>query len=255
MKIDLENAKKEFIKYSEKFDLMKPEIKRKQTHSLRVMSISKEISVRLGLDEEQIQVATLIGLLHDIARFKQYTEYETFSDLRSFDHGNYGVKILENDIRKYIETDKYDEIIKKAIKNHNKFEIEDGLSEEEMLFAKIIRDADKIDIIYEATEMFWNGEEDNVNNSKISEKVWNQILDKKLIKREKNVELTGLDSVLSVLAFVYNIYFNESFEILKERNYIDKIFNRFNVKYEKTKMEEIKNIINKYIEDNIEGKD
>ena len=30
--------------------------------------------------EEEIEVATLIGLLHDIARFKQYTEYQTFKE-------------------------------------------------------------------------------------------------------------------------------------------------------------------------------
>ena len=61
--------------------------------------------------------------------------------------------LLIKDIRKYIENDKYDEIIRKAIKNHNKFEIEKRLTEKELIFAKIIRDADKIDIIYESVEI------------------------------------------------------------------------------------------------------
>lgn len=36
-----------------------------------------------------------------------------------------------------------------AIKNHNKYKIEDGLTSKEEFFAKLIRDADKIDILYE----------------------------------------------------------------------------------------------------------
>ena len=38
-------------------------------------------------------------------RFEQYKKYETFKDLESIDHGDLGAEILENDIRKYIETD------------------------------------------------------------------------------------------------------------------------------------------------------
>ena len=71
-----------------------------------------------------------MGLLHDIARFEQYTRFQTFSDLKSIDHGDYGVEILKqnNYIRKFIDTDEYDNIIFKAIKNHNIFKIEDGLT-------------------------------------------------------------------------------------------------------------------------------
>ncbi|MBO5141416.1 MAG: hypothetical protein J6C46_00165, partial [Clostridia bacterium] len=46
-------------------------------------------------------------------------------------------------ITKFIDTDKYNNVIKKAIENHNKKQIEEGLSDKELLHAKIIRDADK----------------------------------------------------------------------------------------------------------------
>ena len=150
MNVDLENAQKEFIKYTEKFNLKDKNVKGKQLHSLRVMKISSQIAINLKLNKEQIQIATLIGLLHDIGRFKQYTEIGLGDNLEGFDHGDYGAKVLfeDNMIRKFIEKSKYDEIIKKAIINHNKFSIEKGLTEEEQIFAKIIRDADKIDILY-----------------------------------------------------------------------------------------------------------
>ncbi len=159
MSIDLDKAKEEFIKYTEYYDLTNENIERKQKHSLRVMQISEQIAKSLELSQEEIKLATLIGLLHDIARFEQYTKYKTFRDLDSIDHGDYGAEILQHDMRKYIETDKYDNIIKVAIKNHNKYQIEDGLSEAEKLFSKIIRDADKIDIYYESAEMFWKEKE------------------------------------------------------------------------------------------------
>lgn len=177
LNIDLDKAIEEFIKYTKEFDLEDENIKLKHFHSLRVMKLSEEISKDLGLDEEKIKLATLIGLLHDIGRFGQYKQFNRFNDIYSFDHGDYGVKILfeEGLIRKFIKIDKYDKIIEKAIGNHNKFEIEKGLSKTENLFSKIIRDADKLDIIFEATEIFWNNQEDKINQSIISEKVFNQI--------------------------------------------------------------------------------
>ena len=143
--MNLEKAKEEFLKYTKSYDLNNSNIFRKQTHSLRVMEISKQIAEGLNLTQEEVELATLIGLLHDIARFEQYTRFKTFKDSLSIDHGNLGVEILDKDIRKYIKTDKYDEIIKIAVKNHNKYAIESGLTKEQELFSKIVRDADKID--------------------------------------------------------------------------------------------------------------
>ena len=255
MKIDLEKAKKEFLKFTENYDLRNKDILRKQKHSLRVMEISKQISNELKLNEEEIQISALIGLLHDIARFEQRKLYETFHDTKSFDHGDYGEKILEKDIRKYIETNQYDKIIKTAVRNHNKFKIEDGLSEKENLFSKIIRDADKLDIFYEAVEMFWKGKEKQIEETVILDKVIEQFKKRLTIKRE-DIEQgkNTINNVISIIAFIYDMNFKPSFEILKKENYINRILDRFNVKDEKTKieLEKIRKISNKYIEQKIQ---
>ena len=70
MKINIEEAKEEFIKYTENFNTKDKNVKRKQQHSIRVMKIAEQIATNLKLSEEQIQLATLIGLLHDIGRFE-----------------------------------------------------------------------------------------------------------------------------------------------------------------------------------------
>ena len=127
--IDLLNAKKEFKKYMGNYDLVNSEIERKVGHSYRVAEISGEIARSLNLTDEEIELATLIGLLHDIGRFEQQTRYGTYDDTYSIDHGKLGVEILEenNYVRNYIKDDKYDNIIKTSIYNHNKYDIENTL--------------------------------------------------------------------------------------------------------------------------------
>lgn len=254
MLVNVENAKEEFLRYIKMFDLNNENIQLKQKHSLRVMQVSKNIAEKLNLSEEKIEIATLIGLLHDIARFEQYTKYNTFRDLESIDHGDYGVKILDKEIRKYIQTDKYDEIIKKAIKNHNKLKIEEELTKEEKLFVKIIRDADKIDIFFEGETIFWKGIEDQINKSEISDNILKHFKNNQLIERKKNDNnKQDVDKVLGVIAFIFDINYKGSFEIIKEKDYINKILDRFEFKDKDTerKIKEIKEIANNFINKNI----
>lgn len=247
MNTNLEKAKEEFIKYTENYDLTNDKIKGKQIHSLRVMKISRQIAERLELSQEEINLATLIGLLHDIARFEQYTKYNTFKDLESIDHGDFGAEILQKEIRKYVETNQYDDIIIKAVKNHNKYKIEDGLTEKEELFSQIVRDADKIDIFYESVVMFWKGKEEEVENSVISKNTVEQFQNFVQIKSQK-IE-SKIDNVIRVIAFIFDINFKPSFQILKEEDYINKILNRYDFKdeYTKQKVEEIRKIANEYV--------
>jgi putative nucleotidyltransferase with HDIG domain len=248
--INMEKAKKEFIAYTNQFDINNPNIERKIGHSIRVMGISKKIAESLKLDKEQIELAALIGLLHDIGRFNQMKKYNTFNDKDSIDHGDYGIEILNKDMRKYIDSNKYDTIIKKAIKNHNKYEIEEGLTDEELLFSKIIRDADKTDILYEAVCIFWKDSESKIEKEIISDHLFNQFKNRTLIKRTKGKK-SGVDSILTTLAFIFDINFKSTFEILSKEEYINKIIERFDFKdeYTKEKMEEVKEIANKYIQE------
>ena len=254
MKIDLEKAKNEFLKYVENYDLEDENIKRKKFHSLRVMEISERIAKSLKLNQEEIELATLIGLLHDIGRFEQYKRYSTFNDLQSIDHGDLGAHILDNDLRKYIETDEYDNIIKTAIKNHNKYKIEEELNNKEEIFAKIIRDADKIDIFFEAYTQFWSGKEKEIEESKISDEVLEEFKKCTSIKKNSSTSYyNSVNKVILIIAFAFDINFEISFKILKEEDYINKILSKYDFKDEKTKnaVEEIRNIVNEYIKKQI----
>lgn len=212
--IDINNSIEEFKKYSNKYDMTNKNIERKYYHSFRVMHESKYIAENLNLSQEQIDLATLIGLLHDIARFEQMKKYGTFSDVLSVDHGDLGAKILSenNFIRKFVKDNKYDDIIITAIRNHNKCDIEEGLNGEKLLQAKIIRDADKLDIFYEGAEFFWNDYEkiDEIYNLKIGDEYFNKFIQKKSIKRQK--DQNKLEDLLVFIAFIFNINYTISFK-------------------------------------------
>lgn len=249
--IDLEKAKKEFKIYISNYDLKNPKIERKVGHSYRVAEISKKIAKSLNLSSEEIEIATLIGLLHDIGRFEQQTKYRTYDDISSIDHGKLGVEILEkNDyIKNYIKDDKYDKIIKTSIYNHNKYKIEKGLDDTTLTFCKIVRDSDKLDIIYEAIEIFW---EENVKvTDSITKKVLKDFKDEKQILNQDKV--TQLDGAISIISFIYDIYYQESFKIIKENDYINKIMNKFQIEdeYTKEQFKRIQIMANNYVKDKI----
>ncbi len=245
--IDLEKAKNEFIKYTNNYDLTNSHITRKIYHSLRVMEVSKKIAENLNLNKEQIDLATLIGLLHDIARFEQRRRYGTYYDKKSVDHGDLAVELLEenNFIRNFIETDKYDDIIKVAIKNHNKYEIE-PLDGESLLQAKIIKDADKIDIFYQLAHQFAK-DKNAIENSEISEDYIKQLKQGKCIFR--NADESAIDELVLITSFIYDIHFDSSLKLIREENYIGKMFEQFDFD-EKTQkqVDEILEIANAFLE-------
>lgn len=253
--IDIEHAKEEFKKYAGNYDINEKRIKLKFYHSFRVMEQSTKIAESLNLSEEDIKLATLIGLLHDIARFEQWKIYKVFSDKLSFDHGDKAVEILEKEdfIRKFISDDKYDNIIKFAIKNHNKFEIDNSITDERtLLHAKIIRDADKLDIFYEAAEMFWDTYEEKyaIENSDISDSYFNQFMNKKQIFIEKNT--TKLDSVIAIISFIFDLSFDYSRNIVFKTKHVQNILSKFDFKKEETKrrIEQIEKVIIDFLKNN-----
>ena len=192
MKIDIEKAKQAFKEYVKNYDPEDKKVKLKIEHIERESQLAKQMAEKLKLDEEDIKLAELIGLLHDIGRFEQIRIYHTFIDKKSINHGELGAKVLfeEGLIRKFIETDEFDEIIRLSIINHNRDDIEEDLTERQLLHAKLIRDADRTDIFY----ILITGEEktiwetDNMNNEIVTNEIYREFIEDKHIKF-KNMEM------------------------------------------------------------------
>lgn len=258
--IDIEIAKKEFNEYLKNFDLNVDSIKLKMVHTYEVMNYSRILSNRLNLSKEDSNLSELIALLHDIGRFEQSKLIDGIFDKADslyFDHGKFGEKILfeDNMIRKFIRTNEYDEIIRKAILNHNKFAIEnaDTMSEKELLHAKLIRDNDKMDNFrVKLTENFkvLLGTDDinKIENDEISDNIYNDFMNHRLIVTTETK--TILDRWISYIAFIFDMNFKESIKILQEDDMINKMFDRIEYKNEMTieKMIKMKRESKKYVD-------
>ena len=212
-----------FDEYALKYDMNIDMIKYKYNHSYRVVHQAEEICRSLNLDTEERDLASNIALLHDIARFKQWKEYKTFCDHDSFDHGDEAIKILfdEGEIKNYnIKEEDYD-VLKKAIKNHNKYSIDKKLNEREKLHSMIIRDADKIDIVYAfSTNRLLELEDDDSEISEsVSEDFMNHVLTVKKEIKTKN------DRILEILGYLYDLVYDYSKERVLNEKYVDKIYN------------------------------
>ena len=213
-----------FENYVKKYDMNDTMIKRKYHHSFRVQTLCELIAKDLDMDAEDIRIASLCGIFHDIARFKQAKLFHTFNDLNSINHGDEGAIIFQNEFSDKLGLDEEKkQIIIKAIKYHNKINIGDDVNEKEELFCKILRDADKVDVLYLlATDPGLLKETDGP----ISEECEHSFMNKQSIniKAIKN----GTEKNILSLAFLWNINFDISKKIIKDNKYYQKIKKNLN---------------------------
>ena len=211
----------EFDKYVMDFDFNEDMIAYKYNHSYRVLHQCDEISYTLNLDEEDNYLTCLIGLLHDFGRFEQWTKYKSFDDLKTIDHGDLGEELLfkKGLIKNFKLDDEFYDIVSKAIKYHNKYELPDDLTVREKMHAKIVRDADKLDIIYvfSTTRLIELKEDD----SEISEEVKKEFYLHEPVKRV-NCKTVN-DRIIFLLSFAFDLYYNYSRGLILDKGYYDKI--------------------------------
>ena len=252
MLIDMIEAKKAFKEYVKKYNPEDEKIKIKIVHIEKVAENSKRIAQNLGLSQEDVELAELIGLLHDIGRFEQVRLYHTFVDKDSINHGKYGAKILFEDglIRNFIKDNKFDKIIKLAIVNHTRADIEEDLTERERLHANIIRDADKTDIfrilISGDKKAIW--EKADLSDDKISDEIYREFVEDKRINYKERK--TSADILVSHFNYVYDLNFPETRKIIRDNKYIDKLYQRFKFNDTETmkRFNEIYRLSKEYIE-------
>ena len=246
----IDNAIEEFKKYTKDYLEYGKMMTLKINHTFRVVENCEKIAKSLNMSNEEIEVAKIIGLLHDIGRFEQWKKYNNFRDYETVDHAELGIEILKenNYIRKYIEDDKYDDIILTSIKYHNKLTIPDNLTEEERKFAKLIRDADKIDILY----LYIDKEIDLELDNEFTEDTYKTLLEGKIVSRPSLK--TKTDRLSVALGFIFDINYQYSFKDLKEKDYYNQIIDYYKNKLDndkfKNQLEEIRKVINNYIEEN-----
>jgi HD domain len=253
-KNDLDFFKKWFLEYVNQFSasdcFTQDNVKRKIEHTGRVCENILLLAKSEKIGEEGHRLAETIALFHDLGRFEQFMRYKTFLDSESENHALLGVKILKRMgiLSQLPSEEKY--LILKAVEYHNRLKIpECSKSPKELLFySKLIRDADKLDILRIMSESYKEGERGCnpafehylPDTAGYSETIIQDILNKRMakIRDVRNVN----DLKLLRLSLIYDLNFPTSFAILKERKYLSTVISSM------AESEEV-NIIRKFIED------
>ncbi|GAP70799.1 HD superfamily phosphodieaserase, includes HD domain of RNase Y [Bacteroidales bacterium 6E] len=202
----------------------------KKQHCYRVSELAGHIAVSLQLDKEEVALARIIGLLHDLGRFPQLLKFNTYDDSISADHASLAIDELERGNLLQDVDRETASLIKVAIYQHNKSVLPENLNEREMLFCNILRDADKLDILHSLTEYYANpfGEPSHTmswdlpRGKGISEEVALAVKSGKSVTRD---ELKTQDDIkVMQLSWVYDLNFKASFRILSRGRYVDIIY-------------------------------
>ena len=200
----------------------------KEKHTGYVTANCVELAKFLKLSKHDSELAEIIGLFHDVGRFRQYSIYKTFNDADSEDHADLALKVIDElEFFKELSAQDYN-LVKFAIQNHNKKVIAPCEDERKILFAKLIRDADKLDI-YRVLEPFLaqsnadkmpkfikgKGRPD-ISPDFVENFVTGNQADYRKIR-------TNGDRKIVRLMWIYDINFSWTMQKIVERGYIDKI--------------------------------
>ena len=188
----------------------------KEAHTARVHNIARELAVHLGLSEEDVALAEIMGLLHDVGRFRQFTVYRTFKDHLSEDHASAGLKLMEEHRLLDGLLPWEASLVRFAVLWHNKKAIGPAPDACHLGFAKLLRDADKLDI-YHVLEPFLPSEDGSGVSPNFIEKFVEGV------QCDYTMVGTEDDKKLVRLMWVYDVYFAWTLRRIEERGYIEKL--------------------------------
>jgi len=229
---DYQTLKNWFLAYTKDFlfnaHADRENILLKKAHTLRVCSNMSKICTDLTSNEQII--ALTCALLHDVGRFEQLKQYGTFSDFKSEDHASLGVRILnELGVLDGLPANEKHLIIT-AIENHNKAQIETGLSAQTVQLCNLLRDADKLDIWRVVIGYYEKRlEQENptvVHNlpagKDVSIDIYNTLINQDI------VSFTMLETVVDLkvvqMGWIYDINTSKALSLVIERGYLEAIY-------------------------------
>ena len=252
--INRKNVINAFAEYVRNYDPSDEKIKLKIDHTYRVAGLCQRIAESLGLSEPDVDIAWLLGMLHDIGRFEQIRRFGTFNDAQSVDHAEFGADLLfkEGLIRKFAEgyyeecelaepeNQEDEQIIKNnehhnkdtgplemAIRQHNKYRVKEDLTERQRMFCDILRDADKVDIFKVNAdipmEIIYDVTTEELKYGVITKEVLESFYKKETVL--KSVRRSAVDHIVGHISLLFELVYKESYRQAKEQGYVYKLLN------------------------------
>jgi len=203
-------------------------LKLKEDHTKRVRREINDLTDQLDLGENDRLLAETVAIFHDVGRFRQFVEYRTYCDPRSINHNLLAVEILrQNNILDILQEGER-KIIATAVELHGTKKLVDDLRAEVALHAKLIRDADKLDIYYvslkyqkeyRANPVKFMLETEFPNEPRCTEKVFLSVINGELVDYADLHTLN--DFRLMQLGWVFDVNFIPTFERIRQRGYLE----------------------------------
>ena len=268
--INRKNVINAFAEYVRNYDPSDEKIKLKIDHTYRVAGLCQSIAKSLNLSEADVDIAWLLGMLHDIGRFEQIRRFGTFSDADSVDHAEFGADLLfkEGLIRKFAEgyyekcelvgagneeagqaysrqkdcqkdcdegklnseqvkcnEGKLAGLLELAIRQHNKYRVKEGLTERQLMFCNILRDADKVDIFKVNAEVpmeiIYDVTTEELKNGIITKEVLESFYRKETVL--KSLRKSAVDHIVGHISLLFELVYPESYRQAKEQGYVYKL--------------------------------
>lgn len=234
--MDRDRARRAFDAYVARYDAANPRIALKVQHTLRVAELCEQIARGLELPDPDIELAWLVGLLHDIGRFEQVRRYDTFNDAASVSHAALGVSVLFDErpsedtilLREFLDGTDCDDLIRLAVGTHSDYRLPDGLDEREKTLCNILRDADKIDILCVncicPIQDIYGVSDTEMTNSALTKECVDIFYEHRCLPR--GVRVHPADIMLGHICFVWELVFPESVRIVHEQGYLAQMLSR-----------------------------
>jgi hypothetical protein len=190
-----------------------------------IVAIARELS----LSEREVMLAETVALFHDLGRFRQYSVYRTFEDRKSMNHGLLGaITLIDNNVLKVLPGHEQ-QLVLQTIKFHNAFAIPNIFDDYSILFLKMIRDADKLDIFRVFIEYYESSPENRASETAFGlpdTEEYSEIVIARLNKRHTasyRSLRTENDFKLLKLSWIYGLHFDYAFTVVQENEYIRRI--------------------------------
>jgi putative nucleotidyltransferase with HDIG domain len=224
----------------------------KKYHTIRVRDAIIDIGKSINLHEDDMYIAEACAILHDIGRFEQHKKYGTFADSKSENHAALGVKIIREYDVLWDFPVKCKDIILQSVGCHNMATIPAGFKPDSLEFLKLIRDADKIDILYVVTEYYMTSESGSnrvlelhlPDTETISDEVFKPLSNGRIAQVKDLRSLN--DFKLYQMGWVYDLNYRRSMQIIRERKYLEKL--RAALPAESSRADQIYNITSNYLD-------
>ena len=234
---DYQQLKHRFTLYTDSFkdndtEKLPYPLQLKVDHSHRVADDSRLLAEHMHYSPNDKTIAIACGLIHDIGRFEQYRQYQSFVDRTSVDHGECGFEALEeNNILQGIDPAEA-LIIRNGVRYHNKKMIPETIESNSIPWLHLLRDADKLDIFFIVKDLIINERFKEYQqlvapidfDAPPSPEVLHDLTDRQFVSYNHIKSLP--DIFLLLLSWIHDLHYPASLQILKERSIIGFISER-----------------------------